>query len=833
MWLSGAPGVGKSAILQTVCEALAGEDQPRPWLRGTFLGLGKRWPLFEASYDVLARRRRSIDASFFFARGEGARQKAFFLPATIAYQIGQSRASCRSAVKRILAKKPFILGETFPSQFRRLVINPAKMLMSFQNPVTIVIDALDECDSVEDQVTLLNLVLEACATSKMRFLIASRPEQEISSFFRRAEVAQHTYRVQLDEESFRTSHDIEIFLRSEFKRIRLTKPEACPRLPNGEDWPGSTIVRTLSTYSDSQFMFPHLAIEYIDTEYFSPNQQLQNILTSPPPSVFQKLDSLYYLILSRRPPNRDADADLTHYQDVVCGILQVIVVWPGGPFSAVQIAVVLDEQVDVVQHVIRGPLRSLFKFSDDPDSCVTFCHKSVGDYLSDPRRAGEHFIPRNALDLLYIRVLSRQPPPTLLPFPHYRDLLKGIVLVLATWPFQVSLPEVASILDVTPSAAQNVVFGPARSLFTTSPEGLVLFSHLSLKSFFLDASRSGEFFTPSHRPDALFIRIFSRHSLNADADNCGDILMGVLTVIITWPRWLTLDEIAVTLAVTPSAVQRVIDGFPQSLFVPSHQCIAFNSHSGIEAFLLDVNRAGQFYIPDKSPDALYMRLLSRGPPPGLSPFFSRTNLVNVLRVILTWPRRLTTHEIAFVLDIPANVVETIVEDGPTRLLFTSGPNRPVSFSHDSIESFLLDPKRCREYCIQTKRPDSLFIDILSRQPLSDPSMYPHPSKLLVAILTAIIASSLRCCPTIPEIASALDVPFDLVEEIVCNSPVSSLFDVDDEERTRLFHPQLELFLLDATRSGDFWVDRKSQTFKLFSGGQSCSSSIQSEVLYHS
>jgi len=32
MWMSGAPGVGKSAIAQTVCEELCGDDGSKAWL---------------------------------------------------------------------------------------------------------------------------------------------------------------------------------------------------------------------------------------------------------------------------------------------------------------------------------------------------------------------------------------------------------------------------------------------------------------------------------------------------------------------------------------------------------------------------------------------------------------------------------------------------------------------------------------------------------------------------------------------------------------------------------------------------------------------------------
>ena len=43
MWMSGAPGVGKSAIVQTVCEALGGDDGTKSWL--TTFGLSKRYAL--------------------------------------------------------------------------------------------------------------------------------------------------------------------------------------------------------------------------------------------------------------------------------------------------------------------------------------------------------------------------------------------------------------------------------------------------------------------------------------------------------------------------------------------------------------------------------------------------------------------------------------------------------------------------------------------------------------------------------------------------------------------------------------------------------------------
>ena len=694
MWVTGAPGIGKTAILQTVCETLASSDQPTAWLSSTVLALGECFPILEATCSAL-KSGTSIDASFFFARGEVTREKAFYFPATIAYQIAQSRTSYRSAVRMELAKRPCTLSETFSSQFRRLIINPAKTLAPFQNPIIIVIDALDECDSIVDQATLLNLILEACATSKIRFLIASRREQNISSFFRRADVAQHTCCVQLDDALFNTNHDIELFLRSEFNRIRLSKPEACSRLPNGEDWPGSAVIRELATYSDSQFMFPHLAIEYIDTEFFSPHQQLQNLLTSPPPSVFQKLDSLYHLILSRRPPSpfqySDANAELNHYPGLVSGILRVINLWPGGPFSAARIAGILGEKVDVVQQTIRGPLRSLFKLSEDPESVVTFCHRSLADCLSDPRRAGEHFIPRDGLDPLYHRILSRQPPSGLLS-SHYREALKGVILVLATWPIQSSVPEIASLLDLTPSVVRSVVSGPAQPLFTTNLEGAVLFSHISIKNFFMDVDRSGEFFIPSDRPDALLLQILSRQPPSPDKGPWNtysrDVLIDVLRVVITWPGLLTVAEIAATLHTLPTVVQSVFDRLPRSLFVSGEHLVAFNPHCGIEAFLLDANRSGEFFIPDGSAEALSVHLLSRRPPVDIQPPLPRGGLMIVVEVAEKLPYCLITSGTAPSLDFPLSIVRANVQDEATRLLSRGGSDHLEAFSRGCIETLI-------------------------------------------------------------------------------------------------------------------------------------------------
>ena len=352
---------------------------------------------------------------------------------------------------KIIAKEPSILHEAFPSQFRKLVIRPAKRLGTPLRPITIVIDALDECNSPTDQVQLLNLIFEAITSMHIRVLIASRPEQYIHAFFQRKDVSHHTYHIRLDEGTFNTNKDIEILLRSEFARIRLSRPEVCRPLPNGEEWPGDVVVYRLRDDSDCQFIYSRLAIDYIDTPFFSPDQQLKTLLAAPPNRVFSKLDALYHHILSRRPPELPAGSDeLLAFQKLVMGILRVVISWPS-PLSATGIARVLDKDVDVVQSIVRGAMCSLFKFDpNDVDSSIALCHKSLRDYLLDRHRSQEFFLPSAETDTLFTRVLTRISPPDVQQPYRARELLVGVLAVVVACLLWANLYQTGSVLKVVP-----------------------------------------------------------------------------------------------------------------------------------------------------------------------------------------------------------------------------------------------------------------------------------------------------------------------------------------------------------------------------------------------
>ena len=641
---------------------------------------------------------RNVDGSYFFGRGLGDREKASFFPATIAYQLSRSKRSCRNIIKKTIETSPDILSDAFPSQFRQLLLRTAKKRWSLRGPITIVIDALDECDDVGDQVTLLKLILETVSSSNTRFLIASRPEQHIHAFFQQKDVSQHTYHIRLDEESFNTSRDIEVFLRDEFRRIRLSKPELCPALPNGEDWPGHVIIVQIRDDSDSQFIFPTLAIAFIDTPFYPPHQQLQTLLSAPPIYAFSKLDALYERILVRCPPELHEGSDaLLAYRKTVKGILTTIITW-SEPRSAPKIADVLGEKVDVVQNIILGPMRSLFKFDPNkPDSPITLCHKSLRDYLLDLQRSHGFFISSKDSDDLFIDILSRPSPAKR---PYLRDDLLDVLTAVMVQDKPTTANDIrSSLLGIQFGVISSVVDGPAKALFDTDSEGNIQLSTASLKPFLHDANRSGAFFIQSGtHPDTIFIRILSRKPpSNPLKTYSREVLMGVLTIVVALENWVKVPQIASALDVAPEVVSSVVFGPTGLLFkTGDYQDVNLCTPS-FKAFLLDANRAGTFFVSERRQDAFFTRILFHQQP---SDKYSEEVLKGVLMVLMIWPASLTVTQIAMALDVRSDDVEAAV--------FKQGQLLFYVWDKDSIllppplQAFLQDANRAGKFYIPPK-----------------------------------------------------------------------------------------------------------------------------------
>ena len=785
MWLSGAPGVGKSAIVQTVCTALASEGRDDP------------------------------DACHFFGRGQGRREKAFYFPATIAYHISSSSPAHRLVIDQAIASHPTVFTETLHSQFQKLLFHPVAFLDDlawFRKPITVVIDALDEVDDAGDQVALLELIHVAATKLPMRFLIASRPEQQIHSFFHRPDVHPHVRHVRLDEETFKTSRDIYTFLVKNFARIRQSRPGSFPVLPHGELWPGLVIIRRLTDYSDAQFIFPHLIIESIDMDRFtSPHEQLQSILMHTTSHTFSKLDALYHQILSRcfqgHPSRRDRNKAL------LLGILRAIICWHRS-LSICGIADVLDEKKFVVENIIRGPMRCLFKLDEDvPDSDVRLCHKSLRDCVLSRNRAGEFFISSDEPDELYREILSR-PPPVDPRKSFSRRILMG-VLQLLTGLCHVEKPHspvefIARALDVGPDVVWNVFCGPQHCLFFTGDADLEIVSE-SFVEFLDDPYRSKEFYVEEvaarHR---IYTQILS---LPPPCDPCTAFsrrdMKGVLQTTYIWcfmdehQLGITIPEIASVLCIEPDIVQNVVRGPQAPFFYATGRRIQIWSGSSTRFYANDNFwsnvRAGPFYFSGNTFDDVLIQFLSRPPPTEPQLSFSQSDLVWVILATsaFDYQAHITIPDIALALDIETRIVQNVI-CGPQRALFhiQDGVSATVCFRLRRF-GFWRDADRSGPFHIFKHKTDALRISVLS---------HPAPGELYSRrdLMSVIRATLLFSNPTIDDIASALGISPGVVQRVV-NGPQRPFFPIWPTGRVSSPPKDVANFFRTAERSGEFYV----------------------------
>ena len=66
-----------------------------------------------------------------------------------------------------------------------------------------------------------------------------------------------------------------------------------------------------------------------------------------------------------------------------------------------------------------------------------------------------------------------------------------------------TVPQIALLLDITPSVVEAVVFGPVRWFFTMDFLGSVRFSTSEINSFLLNASRATDFFIHPPTPQEI------------------------------------------------------------------------------------------------------------------------------------------------------------------------------------------------------------------------------------------------------------------------------------------------------------------------------------------
>ncbi|KAF9554094.1 hypothetical protein CPC08DRAFT_767009 [Agrocybe pediades] len=367
LWLKGGAGAGKSAIARSVAERCSDE--------GLLLG------------------------TFFFGAADSTRNHVGKLVATLSYQISLLFPEFRDTVAAIIEDDPLVFGRSIRTQFFTLIVRPLSAVLanltaiSNTTPRLIIIDGLDECSAVDSQRNLV-LTLQELVTSTttlIRFLVCSRPESHLNNTFSLSHMAPIIYKIFLNDD-YAASNDIRLYLEDKFKHIRAGH-SFNHLLP--DPWPTPRMVYDLVEKASGQFIYAVTVVRYIESPRHRPDERLNVIFQLRPPFKdipFAELDALYRLIISKA-------EDLPTVLDILA--------FPAlyGKLTGVRdIEAILQLGQGGVE-VLLADLHSIITI--DHYGCVRFLHKSLGDFLDEPQRAGDLYRDLSRAQLFHIaRVIS-------------------------------------------------------------------------------------------------------------------------------------------------------------------------------------------------------------------------------------------------------------------------------------------------------------------------------------------------------------------------------------------------------------------------------------------
>ncbi|KAF7368068.1 NACHT domain-containing protein [Mycena sanguinolenta] len=402
-WLHGPAGAGKSAIMHTLASQL--QDAGR------------------------------LGACFFFKRGDPTRGNGKMLFATIAYQLSINVHWLWAPISQVVQNNPSLIARSIETQMQKLISEPCRPYGT-RDPLTIIIDGLDECEGHHIQENILRVLQSTSCdhTLPFRFFVASRPEPHIHEVFESPSYFGHYHSFNV-EQSF---EDVCRYLRDEFTRIhREHRNMANIPLP----WPSSDVLEELVRKSSGHFIYASTIIRFIDDKNYHPARRLavvQNANLTGFESVFDPLDQLYMTILRAAPRQSELIP-------ILCAIVR-FGLRPEG----------FDQLLRLAEGETRFILRSLHSVLDIPTQVdgispfrrhgrISSHHASFFDFLKDPRRSGIFCVStlHHRIDLARSVLVTYGAPP------GNADRFWSDFLAYVT-PFIISLPPSAEVAGLLP-----------------------------------------------------------------------------------------------------------------------------------------------------------------------------------------------------------------------------------------------------------------------------------------------------------------------------------------------------------------------------------------------
>jgi hypothetical protein len=397
----GAAGVGKSAIMQSV-----------------------------ARDEVLILSDIIVGATVFFSIN--GRQDGTKAITTIAYQLAVKVKPYRVFVQREVTHDPSLLQKSLPTQFNKFIAEPfiRQHILDPSSRLLIIIDGLDECANPLTQQELLGLICHFCITypsSSLVWMIASRPEPHITSFFSRPEVVLSYEKEEILVDSDDAYEDVKRYLRDMFRKVQM----ASITLRLRPHWPSEDDFAKIAEASGGLFAYASTVARYInDPSYGDPVSQLDDVLNiidagtrsnvSGEDHPMARLDALYAHIMSKIPAKT---MDNTR---------KILLLYVRGSRTGCYSFHFLCNMLGMTENTAYGATHHIRAVAIVPgpdeaaDGGLEFYHKSFRDYLRDFKRSG--FSPdiesegRQLMNQCVLRIVEKAPDGVYMDGASQNDL---------------------------------------------------------------------------------------------------------------------------------------------------------------------------------------------------------------------------------------------------------------------------------------------------------------------------------------------------------------------------------------------------------------------------
>jgi hypothetical protein len=343
-WLNGLAGTGKTTVARTIA--------------------------------ARAHKQERLAATFFFSRNIAATRAPSVILPTIAYQLAHYQQAFRSSVCAAIASDEDVSTRAISAQ-ANILFNQVELVSVSNEPLLIVLDALDECyveGSCEGGDAIPLLLTKLGSLPYIKILITSRVEDTIKLMFDRMahQLALH------DIEADIVQGDIQLY----FKH-RLTSLAHSRKLPL--PFPTNDALDELVRRAGTLFIYAATVVKWVSDPKAQPMLRLQQVLEQDVEEVaFQHrmLDGMYTQLLEQA---AETTGNPKPHERALGKILSAVVLLQE-PVHPSALAVLVDEEKRASAIL---PLLSAVLLVDDA-APVRLFHPSFPDFITNEERCKDN-----------------------------------------------------------------------------------------------------------------------------------------------------------------------------------------------------------------------------------------------------------------------------------------------------------------------------------------------------------------------------------------------------------------------------------------------------------